>query len=338
MRFKKFYETNQVDEKLITFANKAYPRSGNLLILAGGAGSGKGFVLKELIGLEGKVFDVDDLKSKALRAPKLNKKVQDEFGVDLSKIDLLKGDDVAKLHDIIGKELNLPNKAQQAFFKSMFYSGDKDKPNVIFDVTLKDLQKLDNITRLARQFNYNPKNIHIVWVVNDIEIAKKQNLDPSRGRVVPVEILVNTHRGASQTMLDIVNMGKGLKRYMDGDIVFAFNKVNVDSELKVGKAGGKYIKQADYFYVKRSGKPALSKDRIDKNILAKIANYVPNANTWSTSEVKRIMKREEQMTTTTVGMKTGTEIDDTDVRMPYCSTKSKSMSGNQKLKDIERRR
>ena len=106
-------------------------------------------------------------------------------------------------------------------------------------------------------------------------------------------------------MLDIVNMGKGLKRYMDGDIVFAFNKVNVDSELKVGKSGGKYIKQADYFYVKESGKPALSKDRIDKNILAKIANYVPNANTWSTSEVKRIMKKEEQMTTTTVGMKTG---------------------------------
>jgi hypothetical protein len=125
---------------------------------------------------------------------------------------------------------------------------------------------------------------------------------------------------------------------MDGDIVFAFNKVNVDSELKVGKAGGKYIKQADYFYVKRSGKPSLSKGQIDKNILAKIANYVPNANTWSTSEVKRIMKREEQMTTTTVGMKTGTEIDDTDVRMPYGSTKSKSMSGNQKLKDIERRR
>ena len=49
MRFKKFYETQQVDEKLITFANKAYPKSGNLLILAGGAGSGKGFILKELI-------------------------------------------------------------------------------------------------------------------------------------------------------------------------------------------------------------------------------------------------------------------------------------------------
>ena len=328
MRFKKFYETQQVDEKLITFANKAYPRSGNLLILAGGAGSGKGCVLKELIGLEGKVFDVDDLKSKALKAPKLNKKVQDEFGVDLSKINLLKGDDVSKLHDIIGRELNLPSKAQQVFFKSMFYSGAKEKPNVIFDVTLKDLQKLDNITRLARQFNYDPKNIHIVWVVNDIEVAKKQNLNPSRGRVVPVEILVNTHRGASQTMLDIVNMGKGLKRYMDGDIVFAFNKVNVDTELEIGKSGGKYIKQADYFYVKRSGKPALSKNSIDKNILAKIANYVPNANTWSTSEVKGVVKKEEQMTTTTVGMKTGTEIDDTDVRHPFGGTYTKRLSGD----------
>ncbi len=339
MRFKKFYETQQVDEKLITFANKAYPKSGNLLILAGGAGSGKGFILKELIGLEGKVFDVDDLKSKALKAPKLNKKVQDEFGVDLSKINLLKGDDVAKLHDIIGKELNLSNKAQHAFFRSMFYSGAKEKPNVIFDVTLKDLTKLDNITRLARQFNYNPKNIHIVWVVNDIEVAKKQNLDPARGRVVPVEILVNTHRGASQTMLDIINMGKGLKRYMDGDIVFAFNKINVDSELKIGKSGGKYIKEADYFYVKKSGQPALTKDKIDKNILAKITNYVPNAQTWSTSEVKRIMKKEEQMSTTSVGMKSGTtDIDATDVRLPYGAySKSMSPSAIDKLKKIDRR-
>ena len=31
-------------EKLITFGGKAYPKFGNVVIMAGGAGSGKGFV------------------------------------------------------------------------------------------------------------------------------------------------------------------------------------------------------------------------------------------------------------------------------------------------------
>ena len=274
----------QLDEKLITFAKKAYPKAGNVVILAGGAGSGKGFVLDNLVGIEGKVFDVDALKSLVLKAPKVDQKIKNEFGVSLNKLNLTKPNDVAKLHQIVGDIMNLPNKKQSAFFASALAAAPEDKPNIIFDVTLKDLRKLDNITRLVQQAGYDKKKTHIVWVVNDIEVAKKQNLDPKRGRVVPVEILVNTHRGASQTMLDIIKMGKGLKKYMDGDIVFAFNKINVDSDLEVGKKGGAYLKRAEYFYAKRSGEAALSLDKINKNVLNKISNYVPNADTWTVKE------------------------------------------------------
>jgi len=203
------------------------------------------------------------------------------MGVDLKKIDLKKPKDVSNLHNIVGDILGFPNKAQRAFFTQLMTKPALEKPNIIFDVTLKDLRKLDNITRLVQQAGYDKKKIHIVWVVNDIEVAKVQNLDPKRGRVVPVEILVNTHRGASQTMLDIVKMGKGLKKYMDGDIVFAFNKINVDSELKTSKKGGAYIKEAEYFYAKRSGKMPLSFNDIGDRILNKISSYVPNANTWT---------------------------------------------------------
>ncbi len=240
-------------EKLITFAGKAYPRQGHALILAGGAGSGKGFVLSNLIGMEGKIFNVDDLKSAVLRVPKIKNKIKSKLGIDMSKMNLTKEDDVAQLHDIVANELNLSNKQQIRFFANALFQRADLKPNVIFDVTLKDLRKLDNITRVVQASGYEKKNIHIVWVVNDIEVAKAQNLNPDRGRVVPVEILINTHRGASQTMLDIVNMGSGLKKYMDGDIVFAFNKINVDGELAKSKKGGSYIKDANYFYVKRAG-------------------------------------------------------------------------------------
>jgi hypothetical protein len=152
------------------------------------------------------------------------------------------------------------------------------KPNIIFDVTLKDLQKLEKLTRQVSSIGYAKENIHIVWVVNDIEVAKAQNL--SRDRTVPTEILVNTHRGASQTMGDIVNMGKGLRKYMDGDIAFAFNKVGVDTDVVKSGKGGMYVKDANYFYVKRKGKPPTPVAKLEKELRMKIKSYVPKGVSW----------------------------------------------------------
>lgn len=268
---------SELSEALITFAGQAYPKFGNVIILAGGAGSGKGFIKDKLIGVEGYNFDVDALKSLSMRTPKLIEKIKKEFGVDPSALDLKKPDDVAKLHDIIGTALNLDDKRKQILFTSIMTAAPDRKPNLIFDVTLKDLRKLQNITHQVKELGYDNEKIHIVWVINDIEIAKKQNAD--RPRQVPVEILVNTHRGASFTMHDIVNMGNDLKKYMDGDIVFAFNKVKVDSDVAVSDKGGMYIKDAKYFYVKRSGK-AVDQEKLTRDLRSKIASYVPPSAVW----------------------------------------------------------
>jgi len=278
---------DELIEALITFGGQAYPKFGNIVIMAGGAGSGKGFVKDKLVGIEGKVFDVDELKTLAAKTPIIRKRAKAEFGVDLEAIALKKGalkneKNVAKLHEIIGDEMKLPDRRMKAFFASVLTAPSDRKPNIIFDVTLKDLQ--------VSAIGYPKENIHIVWVVNDIEVAKQQNLE--RDRRVPVEILINTHRGASQTMGDIVNMGEGLRKYMDGDIAFAFNKVDVDSEvMKSGKAGqkigmkgktkgGMYIKDANYFYVKRKGKPPIPVDKLEKSLRMKINSYVPKGVQW----------------------------------------------------------
>lgn len=267
-------------EKLITFGGKAYPKFGNIVIMAGGAGSGKGFVKDKLVGIEGRVFDVDELKTLAAKTPVIQKRVKKEFGVDLAALakDLKDPDNVAKLHEIIGDALDLPDKRMQSFYRSILTAADDRKPNIIFDVTLKDLRKLQNITRQVSSIGYAKENVHIVWVVNDIEVAKAQN--EKRARKVPVEILVNTHRGASQTMSDILNLGKGLSKYMDGDIVFAFNKVGVDSTIEKGSGGGMAIKDANYFYVKRKGKGATPVKALEKDLKAKIASYVPKNAEW----------------------------------------------------------
>jgi len=268
---------SDLTEALITFAGQAYPKFGNVIILAGGAGSGKGFVKDKLIGAEGYNFDVDELKSLSMRTPKIVDRIQKEFGVDPSKLDLKKPDDVAKLHEIIGDALQLDDKRKQSLFASIMTAHPDRKPNLIFDVTLKDLRKLQNITRQVKTLGYNNEKIHIVWIINDIEIAKQQNI--TRDRQVPIEILVNTHRGASHTMYDIVNMGNDLKKYMDGDIVFAFNKVKVDSDIAKSDKGGMFIKDAKYFYVKRSGKP-VDETKLNKDLRAKISAYVPPSVSW----------------------------------------------------------
>ena len=285
-------------EKLITFGGQAYPKFGNIVIMAGGAGSGKGFVKDKLVGIEGKVFDVDELKTLASKTPAIRKRVKDEFGVDLADLasNLKNPENVAKLHEIIGDAMNLPDKRMQTFYTSVLTAADDRKPNIIFDVTLKDLRKLEKLTRQVSTIGYAKENIHIVWVVNDIEVAKKQNLE--RDRTVPVEILVNTHRGASQTMLDVINMGKTLKKYMDGDIVFAFNKIGVDSELaksdragkKIGMKGdtkgGVVVTDANYFYVKRKGKEVTPQEKLASDLKAKIQSYVPKNVDWTDVECR----------------------------------------------------
>ena len=202
------------------------------------------------------------------------------MGVDLTKLasDLKDPENVAKLHEIIGDYLQINDKQTAALYKSILVGKPETKPNLIFDVTLKDLRKLQNITRQVDQMGYDKSNIHIVWVVNDIEIAKKQNAE--RDRMVPVEILVNTHRGASQTMGDILNMGKGLSKYMDGDIVFAFNKIGVDSSIEKSGRGGSYIKDANYFYVKKKGKAVTPVDKLEDDLKRKISSYVPKGVSW----------------------------------------------------------
>jgi hypothetical protein len=270
-------ETLNIDllfEKLITVGGKAYPKYGNIVILAGGAASGKGFIKDKLLGLEGFVFNVDDFKVLTAAAPVIRKRIMAELDIDIKSLssDLKNAENVAKLHDIVGGYMNLPDKKLSTLYGSILAAPPDRKPNIIYDVTLSNLRKLEKITRDVKALGYNTENIHIVWVINDIEIAIEQNA--KRDRVVPKEILINTHRGAYHTMMDIINMGDNLKTYMNGDIVLAFNKAGVDSTV-VKSNTGSWILKSDYVYVKRAGSPSLSVKQLSTDIANKIAAYVP---------------------------------------------------------------
>lgn len=283
--FKKFSESllnkddqGQLDEALITFGGKAYPKFGQVVILAGGAGSGKGFVGDNLMGIEGKVFDVDALKALAIGSKKFAQKVKDETGQDIKDYDLRKPENVAKIHEILSDVYGITKKHQATTFTSVMMADARRKPNLIFDVTLKDLSKLEKISRNVTELGYDKANVHIVWVVNDINVAIEQN--KGRSRVVPEEILMATHEGAALTMKKILDMDKRLVKYMDGDIWLAFNKVGVDTDLVKSDNGGSYIKNANYVQVKKKGKSQKTSEQIGDDLYFKIKDYVPKTDTW----------------------------------------------------------
>lgn len=289
-------EQEQLDEVLITFGKKAYPKFNNVVILAGGTASGKGFVTKKLLGIEGKVFDVDALKKLSIATTVFAAKIKAETGVDIKKMNMSDPKDVSILHDILSDLYVIDKKVRNTMLKAIFLSDKKRKPNLIFDVTLKDMGKVKVLSDLLVEAGYEKINIHIVWIVNSLDLALIQNKDPKRERVVAKEIVVATHEGAALTMKKLIDMGSKIKAYMNGDIWFAFNKVHVDTELVVSKNDrvkitnrivrdqekkiGEYLEKANIFKIKAQGKTSISAKNLDKAILNKIIKYTPGINTW----------------------------------------------------------
>ncbi|ANS05984.1 hypothetical protein BI032_gp121 [Citrobacter phage vB_CfrM_CfP1] len=275
---KSFKDFVSLDEALITFGGKAYPKFGQVVILAGGAGSGKGFTLEKLLGIEGITLDVDALKKLVMGSTKLAAEIKAKTGHDVKTMNLKNPDNVATLHHVIADVFNVSNKNQARVYAGIAAAPEDRKPNLIFDVTLKSMSKLASIARDVEALGYQKENIHIVWVMNDVHIAMQQNL--KRDRVVPKEILMDTHEGAALTMAKILNMGDSLKQYMDGDIWISFNKVGIDSEIKKSEKGGMFVVKSNYIKVKAKGKPQKSIDQLDKELVAKVAAYAPKTDTW----------------------------------------------------------
>ena len=274
--FKQSPDTS-INEKLITFNNQAYPKFGNVVIMAGGAASGKGYIKDNLLGIEGNVFDVDAIKILALKSDLIKKLALEQTGKDISTFDLKDPKDVSTLHTILDKELKIVDKRNTAKYVSIILAPEDRKPNLIFDVTLKDMSKLRIICDEVTDLGYKKENIHIVWVINDVNVAIQQNRD--RKRSVPEDILMSTHKGASQTAKDIIDLGEDINKYLNGDIWYVFNKKGVDIKTSFSGNGGSAITDANYIKVKASGKP-IDKSKITQEVIDKIVDYVPNVNYW----------------------------------------------------------
>ncbi|RMG32808.1 MAG: hypothetical protein D6732_12925, partial [Methanobacteriota archaeon] len=67
----------------------------------------------------------------------------------------------------------------------------------------KSRKSLKSVVDTVLELGYEPQNIHLIWVLTDYKVAIVNNAN--RDRVVPDDIMLQTHGGAAETMTDIVN-------------------------------------------------------------------------------------------------------------------------------------
>lgn len=238
MQFEQITE-ELLNEKLITFNNRA--PYGQVVYIAGGAGSGKGFAISNFLDSSSfKVRDVDELKKQIQTLDKLGKididSIIKRYGNKLSKIDLEKikkiqsdgysfknmdltnPDHVYALHMLL-KVMGIADKSFEALLRGQ--NNPKLLPNIIFDVTLKDVTHITNTIPQLLKIGYEPKNIHLTWVLTNYYTALKNNRNPKRARIVPEDILLQTHEGAANTVWGLVT--KALPKGMDGRVDVILN-------------------------------------------------------------------------------------------------------------------
>ncbi len=174
-------EAEKLDEgNVVTFEKKAYPKEGWAVIMAGGAGSGKGFAIGKLVLIDAKILDVDHLKKM------YNIKTGEKFN-------LRNPDDVAALHQIIDA------KGWKEKILNMFFNARNRLNNIIFDITGKSLTSLQNYVGMTSELGYK---ISVVWVVTNREVAMVRNL--LRDRIVPQQHFHQIHNQVKDTMFNFL--------------------------------------------------------------------------------------------------------------------------------------
>jgi hypothetical protein len=293
----KDYKATQLVEKQILYNNGA--KYGQIVFLAGGAGSGKGFAVQHFMqGSEFKIRDVDELKIAFQKLDALGKfttqDLLDKYGDKISEKDkeLIQRELTDK--NLKMGELNLKTPTHVYILHVLIRATDvKNKtldlmlagaekgqlPNLIFDSTFKEVEDMTDVLPKLFEAGYEPKNIHVSWVLTNYQIAIKNN--KSRARVVPEDILLATHAGAAQTVYNLVTTA--MPPTVQGGVYVILNNPEntifiVDPKTNKAykdKKGNPVIKDFKYLTLKEPGKPAKKELDVKKQLLTWIRDNVP---------------------------------------------------------------
>lgn len=259
-----------LEEKLIMYNQGK--RYGQIVFLAGGAGSGKGFAIANFMEKEKfKIRDVDEWK-KAFQTLADTKGVYPEIqGLKLSN-----PKDVYKLHTFV-RNKGIKDKTLDLLLQD---SNTNRLPNIMFDITMKDANDIEDVLPKLIEAGYDSKNIHLTWVLTNYAVAIVNNRN--RERVVPEDIMLLSHEGAAKSMYEVIK-GK-LPRGLNGGVRVVLNNrdntipwVDPDTKkpMKDHKSGDVLVKDFTYLSFKKEGKSMGPELGIKKQLLGWISANVP---------------------------------------------------------------
>jgi hypothetical protein len=294
------YEAEMLAEKQIMYSGKKY---GQIVFLAGGAGSGKGFAISNYMpGSDFKIRDVDELKLAFQKLDELGKFTLDDllakYGDSMPESDknFIQTKVIDKGFSL--KDLNLKTPEHVfALHVLVRATGAKDKtlnlildnavqgrlPNILFDTTLADMGDINAYVPRLVELGYDSKDIHITWVLTNYEIAIKNN--KSRARVVPDDIMLKTHTGAAKTILSLVK--SGLPSNIDGgfyvilnnpeNTVYVVDPKTGEHYVNLSKAGKarKVIAGFTYITMKKPGKALTTDADVKSQLFGWVKDNVP---------------------------------------------------------------
>ena len=269
LTFLQFLAEQYLEEKLIMYNQGK--RYGQIVFLAGGAGSGKGFAIRNFMEKEKfKVRDVDAWKEAFMKLADTTDKYPEIKGLSLKN-----PRDVMKIHKFV-KDKGIKEKSLDLLLRDVNV---RNAPNVIFDITMKDASGINTIIPKLLEVGYDPKNIHLTWVLTNYAIAIKNN--QNRKRVVADDIMLLSHEGAATSMYEVIK-GK-IPRGLDGGVRVILNNRNntipyVDPDTKKPmktKQGDIIVKDFTYLTLKKEGKRIGPEMGVKRQLLGWIEENVP---------------------------------------------------------------
>ena len=258
-----------LEEKLIMYNQGK--RYGQIVFLAGGAGSGKGFAIKNFMeGEKFKIRDVDEWKKAFIKLSDTKKLYPEIRGLSLRDPKA-----VYKLHMFVKKK-GIKDKSLDLLLRD---ANTRHLPNIMFDITMKDASDIGDVMPKLLEAGYESKNIHLTWVLTNYAVAILNNRN--RERVVPEDIMLLSHEGAATNMYDVVK-GK-LPRGLNGSVrVILNNRDNTiawaDPETKKPmktSQGDIIVKDFTYLTFKKEGKSMGPESDVLRQLLAWISDNVP---------------------------------------------------------------
>ena len=269
LTFSQFLAEKYLEEKLIMYNQGK--RYGQIVFLAGGAGSGKGFAIRNFMEKEKfKVRDVDEWKRAFMKMADLQGKYPEIKGLNLKN-----SNDVAKIHMFV-KKMGIKDKTIDLMLAD---ANSRHLPNIMFDITMKDANDIDQYMPKLIKAGYDAKNVHLTWVLTNYAVAIVNNRN--RPRVVADDIMLLSHEGAATSMYEVIK-GK-LPRGLNGSVRVILNNLEntiawVDPDTKKPmrtKQGNIKVRDFTYLTLKKEGKSIGPEMDVKRQLLGWIAANVP---------------------------------------------------------------